>query len=102
MRSAFDENIQKYERIAAKSAKRILGGEAEVDGETLLLGEKYRSDILRKIKAGLEPGIADSTWEGEASTGKPRADYGDTPLMVTGQFWNSFSVQVVDLSGVER
>jgi hypothetical protein len=102
MRTSFDENVQKYERQAAKSAKAILGGQAKTEGELLLLGEAYRADVLKKIKAGLEPGLAESTLVGSASTGLPRADYGDTPLMVTGQFWNSFSVQVVDLDQVER
>jgi len=102
MRSTFDENLQKYERQSAKSAKAILGGEADTDGELLLLGESYRADILRKIKAGVGPGLAESTLAGKASTGLPREDYGDTPLKVTGQLWNSFSVQVVNASEVER
>lgn len=102
MRTTFDENVQKYERQAAKSAKAIFDLKAQVDGETLLLGELHRADILKKIKAGLKPKLAESTAAGLASTGLPRADYGATPLLVTGQLWNSFSVQVVDLSEVKR
>jgi len=102
LRSTFDENLQRYESQSAKSAKAILGGEAQTDGELLLLGESYRADILRKIKGGIQPGLAESTKAGKSSLGKPRADYGDVPLKVTGQFWKSIGVQVVNAGEVER
>jgi phage gpG-like protein len=85
LRSTFDDNQSKYSKGLEKVAKGIFEG-GTVKGNLLLLGEQYKGDILKKIKAQIPPPLSEVTIErkrGEA-----------TPLIDTGQLWNSISVDV--------
>ncbi len=89
-RATFDENESKYTRELEKIPGRLLQGQSTIKGELLLVGEIYKFDVLKKIKSHIAPALAESTIEmhkGET-----------TPLDNTGQYINSFSVDVVPRS----
>lgn len=87
-RSTFDENIHKYQGILDRVAKRVYGpGEGTIGGDLLLLGEKYKTDVIKKIHSSIPPDLADST------VAKHKGE--TIPLIDTGQYINSFTAVVV-------
>jgi len=91
LRSTFDENQQEYKKELDQIGKDFFDGKlppARVDGELLLLGEEYRSDIIEKIRSGIPPPLAESTIEEKGGE--------ETPLIRTGQLWNSITAIVGD------
>jgi len=89
LRSTFDENQQDYQKELDQIGKDFFDGKLSpprVDGELLLLGEKYRGDIIEKIRSGIPPPLAESTIEEKGGE--------ETPLIRTGQLWNSITAIV--------
>ena len=88
IRSTYSENEDAItKKLGAISAKRIFEGKDPI-ADIAMLGEEFRTKILKKIKSGIAPPLAESTIEhkkGEA-----------TPLIDTGQMWNAISSEVVD------
>lgn len=87
MRSTFDEKQNEYVEEFKQLMMRLTEG-ADVEGELMLIGEKYRADMINKIRSGLQPPLTEGTIarkEGEA-----------TPLYDTGQLINSLTSVVVD------
>jgi hypothetical protein len=76
LRSTFDENVGTYSAMLEKIGAAVLGG-ASLRGELLLLGEKYRADVIDKVRSGIPPPLSEATIalkNGET-----------TPLIDTGQ-----------------
>ena len=87
LRSTFDENYKKYiQEYNALFTKAIASG--DLKGNLMLLGEKVRSDVLKKIKSKLQPALSAATIAKKGGE--------DTPLIDTGQMWNAISVEVRD------
>lgn len=87
MRSAFDENKNTYQKLLDKIATGVFSAK-EVEGELLLLGEKYRKDIIDKIRSGIAPPLAESTIAAKGG--------GTTPLWTTGQYINALTALIAD------
>jgi hypothetical protein len=81
-RSTFDEKMDKYKKELDEIAVRVYTpGQGSVEGDLLLLGEQYKKDVIDKMRAGIAP---------EKGDGDPKH------LIDTGQYMNSFSVQIVN------
>lgn len=87
MRSTFDENKNTYQTELDKIGKGFFS-KVEIEGELLLLGEKYRRDIINKIRSGIQPPLKDETVKAKAGVA--------TPLYRTGQMINATTAIVVD------
>ncbi len=72
----------------AKIAKEKVFKGKDPEGSILLMGEGFKAKVIKKIKAGLEPPLADSTVAARGGS--------DTPLWDTGQLVNALSAEVVD------
>jgi len=86
IRSTFDENNAFQTRMDVLAKVALSGGTAK--GQLIIVGEQARTAILRKIKSHIPPPLAESTVahkKGET-----------TPLIDTGQLWNSISYEIVD------
>ncbi len=88
-----DENEQKYLKELKQIQSELLKSGGTIKGQLRLVGEMYRGDVVLKIKAQIPPPLADSTIE------QKRGE--TTPLDRTGQYINSFSVDVKDRSKVD-
>jgi len=89
LRSTFDANNRKYLKAINRISKNIFGGVNPL-GQLMLLGEVARADVLKTIKSKIPPPLAESTIahkKGET-----------TPLIDTGQLFNSISSVIVDLN----
>jgi hypothetical protein len=82
IRSSFDENLRKYEKLLWEVAREITEGDS-FEGELLLLGEMARKDVIDKIKSSIPPPLKESTIR------RKRGE--TTPLIDTGAYWNSIS-----------
>lgn len=80
--STFEENVKTYERELARIAGLGAEGEA-IEGELLLLGERYRGDIVKKINSDIPP----MTQRQERGSPEPA-------LIDTGQLRDSISTVV--------
>jgi hypothetical protein len=89
LRSPFDAHQGEYARDFSVIYDTMLAG-MNVDASLLLLGEKYRKQVLADIKNREYAEWADSTQAQKASAGKA----GDVPLIDTGQLINAISVDV--------
>lgn len=95
LRSTFDENQNDYrgkmDEIGGQSVEDLAKGGYKpgyFKGRLRMLGENYRTDILKKINAMIPPPLAPSTVarkKGEA-----------TPLIDTGQLRDSIRVDMAD------
>lgn len=85
MRATFDKFKRKYERLMKTANDRIMMGKSSPKRELFVIGETHRTDILRRIKAGIPPGWAESTAAYKEKQGKS----GDVTLWDTGQLMNS-------------
>jgi len=93
IRSTFDENMPKYQKIVDDTAKKFFDlGPLRVDGELLLLGELCKKNIIDKMKSGIPPELSERTIKIRMAKGETKF----TPLIFTGQLMNSLSVEVVD------
>lgn len=86
LRSTFDEHKDEYQKELDSIAKHVSGGEANLKGEMMVLGELYRGQIINKIRSHIPPPLSESTIE------RKRGE--ETPLIDTGQLLNSISVDV--------
>lgn len=93
LRSTFDENQKDYQRELDRIGKSAFK-EGTVEGNLLLLGEKYKLDILNKMKSGIAPELADST--------KARRIGGTTPLIDTKQLMMSLTAVITNEPAVKR
>jgi len=89
LRSTFDEKRANYEIALTKLAKGVFSG-GTVEGHLFLLGEEAKGDIIDKIKAGIPPALSETT-KAQRLPGQ-----GTTPLIKTGQLWNSITAAFVD------
>lgn len=81
-RPTFDENAKKYQKELDQIAVRVYTpGKGDARGDLMLLGETYKTDVIRRMHAGISP---------EAGQGDPRQ------IIDTGQYVNSFSVVLAD------
>lgn len=101
MRSTFDEKIGEYQRWLDKLAKifysnKPFPGGGKLEGQLLILGEKFRGDIIKKIKTKIGPPLKEATKRARASKTAKKGGGGlpDTPLWYTGTMVNSISVVV--------
>lgn len=91
LRSTLDENGKKYQKDVDNIAKQFFDLKLNAQrtrGELLLVGEKYKSDILKKINEGISPELAEVTIirkKGET-----------TPLINTGQLRDAIDAKVID------
>ena len=94
-RSTFDENQSKYQKALDKLATKVFEpGEGNIEGELLLLGEVFKTDVVRKIHSGIPPDVSEESLI--RKKGEP------TPLIDTGQYVDSFGVVVKNRSEVEE
>lgn len=108
-RSTFDDKLASYQREILKMGKIFLSGQrfpggGTIEGQLMLLGEKYRVDIYKKIYSKIPPTLKPSTIRARApKTEKARASKGnkgkidvaklaDTPLYNTGTMVAAISV----------
>lgn len=86
--STYAENEDAITKETARIAsKKVFEGKDPIP-DIMMMGENFRTKVLKKIKSGIEPGLAESTIiqkKGET-----------TPLIDTGQMWNAISSEVVD------
>jgi hypothetical protein len=94
LRSTMSDRVNEYQKELDNIGRGFFEG-GTVEGNLLLLGEKYKADIIDKIKSGIAPPLKEETLvrkKGEV-----------TPLIGdTGQLINSFSVEVKDFDAVEH
>lgn len=96
IRSTIDEKKQMIDSEMKKIASGFYANE-RTDLSLLLLGEKVKKAMIEKIKSGIKPPLKPKTIK--AKDGK------STPLINTGQLWNSLSAQVrkaTDFKGEQR
>lgn len=86
LRSTFDEREKEYQKEIDEAARRVSAGKADPRGEMLVLGELHRGHIIAKIKDSIPPPLAESTIAAKKKE--------TTPLIDTGQLFNSISVDV--------
>jgi len=88
MRSTADTNKRKYERMMAKSIKKLVRSPEtfSVDRELLKLGETVRADIIKTVKARIPPPNKQATID--------RKKGEDVPLIDTGLLINSIRAVV--------
>lgn len=88
-RSTADEKKSTIVQNLTKLARDKVFEGKDADGELLMLGEEFRADIIRKIKSGIPPDLAESTMADPDRGPGP-------PLWNTSQYLNSISAQVVN------
>ena len=93
LRSTMSDHASEYQKELDNIGKGFFEG-GTVEGNLLLAGEKYKADILEKIRSGIDPTLANETIE------RKRGE--ETPLIDTGQLINSLSVEVRDLDAIEQ
>jgi hypothetical protein len=85
LRSCIDENRAKYINIVTQLKSEIVLGVMDNTKAMSLLGEKIKSDVVKRIEAGIAPENAPSTIEQKGSS---------TPLIDTGQLRQSITYVV--------
>lgn len=101
MRSTYDANLSKYDKAVLRFSKvffsgKMFPGGGTIEGQLLLIGERYRADIIKRIKAKIPPPLKPSTIRRRASKTDKAGGAGlsDLPLWHTGTMINSISVIV--------
>lgn len=61
LRSTFDENRRKYERMIRDGAKGVLKGKTAAKKTAFATGETVRADVIKRIKSNIPPPLAEST-----------------------------------------
>jgi len=89
-RSTYEENKQKYDKEIEKIAKGFYK-DGTVEGNLLVLGEQFKSDIISKVKSNPFQEWAESTREQKEREGKA----GDVVLWDTGQMLNALTAVIV-------
>lgn len=90
LRQTFDKNLSKYEKEMKLIANTFYTGK-DIDGLLLVLGERYRGDMIQEIRSRAFAEWAESTLMSKALQNKS----GDVPLWDTGQLINASGVVVV-------
>jgi hypothetical protein len=93
IRSTFDENVSKYEAELERISEMGAEGK-EIEGELLLLAEKFRADILAKLASDIPPPT-------QRQQDPNNRKSGDPALFDTGQLWNSITAQVISAGDVQ-
>ena len=92
IRSTFDEKQSGYKKTLEAIGAAMTTGKTP-EGGLLLLGEKFRADIIMAIKHIIPPPLADIT-----VARRPKKD--PTPLLDTGQMMNAIDSVVKDADAV--
>lgn len=87
IRSTFDENRAKYEKGMKLASQKFFEGK-KPDGELLLIGEEFKSDIINKVRSGDLKPLAESTMM--------TREGGAIPLWKSGQLMNALTAVVTD------
>lgn len=95
LREPFDANEPKYKQMYIKAAQSVSDGKSPI-GELLLMGEAYKADVLRAVKANQYAQWALSTQAQKARKGKS----GDPVLWDTGQLMNSITAVVRSMTEI--
>lgn len=86
-----DENAEEHKAMLRLSAQAVAKGQLPSLPVALeRLGLRFVGDVQKRIKAGIEPENADSTKERKGSS---------TPLIASGQLWQSVSHKVEQGTG---
>lgn len=89
-RSTYDENKQKYDKELEKIAKGFYK-DGTIEGNLLVLGETFKSDIIAKVQTNPFREWEDSTKKRKEREGKA----GDVVLWDTGQMLNALTAVIV-------
>lgn len=89
IRATFDEN--NFKVPMTKAAKAAFSGRSPI-GIMMLIGERARAKILRRIKAGIPPVLKPATLA--------RKDWDASILIDTGHLWNSITSKIRRLAEV--
>lgn len=89
----FDENLTEYKAEQVRLAAQFYGTGKSPKGPSLILAEKYRTDVIEAVKKNSFQEWAESTRRMKERQGKE----GDVPLWDTGQLINSISSAWGDL-----
>jgi len=86
IRAYVDENREQIENTLRRMAQKVIKGEVRsFDAGLELIGQRIQNEIKKRIKAGIEPALAQSTIDRKGS--KP-------PLIDTGQLINSITYEL--------
>lgn len=75
LRSTFDANRKKYERMIPSKARMVIKGGPTGKQVMFEIGETLREDVVKAIKAGIPPPLAPATIARKGST-LPLVDWG--------------------------
>ena len=85
IRSSWDAKVRTYDRLMAKQAGRVIDGTASPGQAVGLVGEKVKSDVIKRINRGIPPPLRASTIRRKRSS---------KPLIDTGQLKQAIKVEV--------
>jgi hypothetical protein len=91
IQQTFSKQSSKIDKEMVKITQKFLEGK-NVDGDLLLLGEEFKSDIIQEIRNDSFAPWAQSTQEYKEKQGFS----GDVPLWMTGQLVNALTAVVVE------
>ena len=93
-RSTFDENQAKYQKELDNISRKVYSPQdGTFKGDLLLLGEQYKTDVIRKIHSSIAPDLEEAT--------KIQHKGETVPLLDTGQYIGSFSAVLTDRSSIK-
>lgn len=92
LRATIDINQNKYFNIGKAFLKQITDNEMTDLKALAIMGEKIKSDCQQRITAGIPPSLSDATLDKKTVNGR----VGDTPLIDTGQLYQSITYVVVE------
>ena len=87
LRSTMAEGNQKYFALTQRVVTLVYEGKLALSQGLGLVGARVLGDVRAKIRAGISPGLAESTKLKKTVAGKT----GNTPLIDTGQLLNALS-----------
>lgn len=67
IRSTFDSNLRKYERLVDAMTKSVLLNNTTAERSLGLIGMKFVADVKATIRAGIDPPLAESTLKARMS-----------------------------------
>lgn len=82
LRSTIDENAEKYHDFAKALHLKVIEGKITTTDALGLFGARVVADVKRKLQAGIDPPLADSTVDRKGSS---------KPLIDTGALINSIT-----------
>lgn len=87
IRSTFNERVAVYDSWLQRISEMGAEGK-DIEGELLLLAERFRGDILQKLASDIPPPT-----QRQLDPNNPKS--GDPALFDTGQLWNSIIARVI-------